>query len=82
MAHKASRVEAPHARRWGQQVHQSVIDLQAFANLFDELSDVAQHDTGSLLSTNGRHPTLGSVVVLQDIAPGLILLSEQPRTGA
>lgn len=57
---------------------QTAIDLQTFADLFERMSDVSQSDKGSTLVTHGRHPDIGTVVAIQDIAPFMIIHSEFP----
>src|SRR4051812_27409825 len=59
-------------------MHQRAISLETFADIFEELTEYEQVDVGSVLSTTGLHPILGAIVAIQDIAPGLILLSQFP----
>jgi hypothetical protein len=59
-------------------MHQAAISLETFAAIFEHLHVVGRDDRDGAMTTTGRHPALGSVVVLQDINPELILLSERP----
>lgn len=57
---------------------QRAITEQQFADIYEKLEVYGRADTGPIMTTTGVHPDLGSVVAIQDISPGLILLSEQP----
>lgn len=59
-------------------MYQTVIDLQTFADLFERMSGVTQSDKGSMLVTHGRHPDIGVLVAIQDLAPLMIVHSEFP----
>lgn len=61
---------------------QRAITFQEFADLFEQLCFYQQADAGLILTTTGRHPQLGAIVAIQDLAPAMILLSEHPFTGA
>lgn len=55
---------------------QRAIDLQAFADIFDELEVHGRIREGAVWVTTGNHPRLGAVVALQDWQPQIILHSE------
>lgn len=57
---------------------QRAITEQQFADIYEKLEVYGRADTGPVMTTTGVHPDLGSVVVIQDIAPDLILFSDQP----
>jgi hypothetical protein len=59
-------------------MYQRAITLEQFADIHEQLEVYGRTDTGPVMTTTGVHPDLGSIVVIQDIAPGLILLSELP----
>jgi hypothetical protein len=57
---------------------QRSITLEQFADIFEGMEFYQQADTGPVMTTTGIHPELGSVVVVQDMANDLIMLSERP----
>lgn len=57
---------------------QRAITEQQFADIFEKLEVYGRADTGPVMTTTGVHPDIGSVVVIQDISPSLILMSERP----
>lgn len=60
-------------------MHQAAITLEDFCDLRDSGLEVqGRVDTGPILTITGTHPDLGSLVVVQDINPGLIMLSTLP----
>ncbi|MDH7795807.1 MULTISPECIES: hypothetical protein [unclassified Beijerinckia] len=58
-------------------MHQAVITLEQFADLWEELEQVMQVDIAGVKTTSARHPALGAVVAIQDIQDDMILLSQK-----
>lgn len=63
-------------------MHQSALNLEQFCSLFEQLTHYQQSDVGGVLTTTGVHPQLGTVVVIQDVEPGLIMFSQLPIEGS
>lgn len=57
------------------------IDLQTWANVFENSVIASQHDDVALLVTRGRHPDLGAIVGVQRV-DGMTLISEHPINDA
>lgn len=62
-------------------MHETVIDLQTWADIFETSRDRRQAANTAQLVTVAKHPELGSYTAIQDVAEGLILLSELPFMG-
>jgi hypothetical protein len=62
----------------GATMHQHAVTAEEFADIHDKMEVFGRVDEGPVLTTIGRHPSLGSCVLLKDFASDLILLSEIP----
>lgn len=60
---------------------QRAITLEQFSDIHERLEVLSLTRSSGLWITVGEHPDLGSICVLQDIEPDLILLSEAAPTG-
>lgn len=56
---------------------QRAITLDQYAGLFPALTVLGRVDAGLIASTTATHPRLGAVVVLEDMAADLLILSER-----
>lgn len=52
------------------------INLDRFADLFEEMEDRSRADVGHLLAYTGWHPKHGKCVLLQDWISGAFLIAE------
>jgi hypothetical protein len=52
--------------------------VEQFADIHEKLEVFGRVDEGPVLTTIGRHPSLGSCVLLKGLASDLVLLSEVP----
>ena len=59
-------------------MHQKVITAEQFAELQQHLSVFGRVERGAVATTIGKHPSLGSCVVFDDMTADLVLLSEIP----
>jgi hypothetical protein len=59
-------------------MHQNVITAEQFADIRQHLSVFGQVERGAVAATIGKHPSLGSCVVFDDMTAELVLLSEIP----
>ncbi len=57
---------------------QHAINLQTWADIFERLDEPKQVAAGCVLTTVGRHPSLGTLVAIQDTEELIILHSELP----
>jgi hypothetical protein len=59
-------------------MHQKVITAEQFADIQQHLSVFGRVERGAVATTIGKHPSLGSCVVFDDMTTELVLLSEIP----
>ena len=59
-------------------MHQKVITAEQFAKIRQHLSVFGRVERGAVATTIGKHPSLGSCVVFDDMTAELVLLSELP----
>jgi len=62
----------------GAAMHQNMITVEQFSDIQESLSVFSRVDSGSVATTIGKHPLLGSCVVFDDMTSDLVLLSERP----
>ena len=59
-------------------MHQHAVTAEEFADIREKMEVFGRVDEGPVLTTIGRHPALGSCVLLKGLASDLVLLSEVP----
>lgn len=59
-------------------MHQHAITVEQLADIHAKMEVFGRVDEGPVRTTIGKHPSLGSCIVLQDVARDLLLLSEIP----
>lgn len=62
-------------------MHQHAITVEQFADINEKMEVFGRVEDGPVLTTIGKHPSLGSCIVLQDRTRDLVLLSETPFEG-
>jgi hypothetical protein len=62
----------------GATMHQNIITAEQFAHIQQHLSVFGHVESGAVATTIGKHPSLGSCVVFDDMTSDLVLLSEVP----
>jgi hypothetical protein len=65
----------------GAAMHQHAITIEQLANISEQLEVFGRVEEGPVRTMIGKHPSLGSCVVLQGRMPELVLLSEAPFDG-
>jgi hypothetical protein len=62
-------------------MHQHAITAEQFADINEKMEVFGRVEEGPVLTTIGKHPSLGSCIVLHEPARDLVLLSEIPFDG-
>ena len=63
-------------------MHHHVITMEQFEDINQKMEVFGRVDQGPVLTTIGKHPSLGSCIVLCDSTDDLVLLSEIPFAAA